>query len=115
VTVEKGGLGAGTVITVRTEMLGKKFTYHMIVSEPEPGRRLVESNIDSPGASNFIFEPLADGRQTRVTISADLVGGDGIAGFIEKLVTTPISRHIFKQELRNLAEYAQSSALVAAV
>src|SRR5688500_18502080 len=79
-TVEKGGIGAGTVLRISMEIFGKQFSYHQLVSEPEPGRRLVESNIDTPGASTFIFEPLAGGRQTRVTISAELVGSDGVIG-----------------------------------
>ena len=41
--VEESGIGAGTVVRVTMAALGTKQELHVAVSEPEPGRVLVES------------------------------------------------------------------------
>ena len=106
-TVEKGGTGAGTVIRVGIKVLGLERTYHMIVSEPEPGRVLVETDIDTGQTSTFTVEPLNGGTQSRVTIATDFKGSPGFAGFMEKWLNPPITRRIFKKELRQLADYVR--------
>ena len=44
-TVEAGGVGAGTRIRVGMRMLGRVMTFPAEVSEPDPGRVLVERNL----------------------------------------------------------------------
>lgn len=41
--VEQGGLGAGTVIRFQMSVFGRKQTFRAEISEPEPGRVLVET------------------------------------------------------------------------
>ena len=38
--VEKGGIGAGTVIRIAMRVLGRLQTFGAVITEPEPGRVL---------------------------------------------------------------------------
>jgi hypothetical protein len=107
-TVEEGGQGAGTLVMTRAKIFGQLVSYHQRVTEPEPGRKIVETDIDTGQFSSFTFEPLNDGEQTRVTIAVSYPVSPGIKGVLERLMNPPISRRMFKQELQNLAEYAQT-------
>jgi hypothetical protein len=111
--VEQGGQGEGTIIRLKMNVFGQEYTYHQIVTEPEPGRLLVETDMNTGQFSSFTLEPLNGGAQTRVTIHSEFPGKPGIAGWMEKLMQPPITRHIFKKELRNLAEYVRSKAVLA--
>jgi len=48
VRVEQGGSGAGTIYRFKMRVLGVEQSFYQRVSEPEPGRVLVEQDIDSP-------------------------------------------------------------------
>jgi hypothetical protein len=106
-TVEQGGIGAGTVIQVHMAVMGVKKNYRFVVSEPEPGKVLVEKDEAAGVVTSFIIEPLNGGNKSRVTIATDSRPSPGIAGMMEKVLNPPISRRIYKQELRQLAEYAR--------
>lgn len=108
--VEKGGQGAGTVIRVYMKVYGWKYEYHQIVSEPEPGRLLVETDMHTGQYSKFTFEPLDGGKRTRVTITSETPRSAGITGFIEGLTQPPVARWIYQKELRNLADYARAKS-----
>lgn len=105
--VEQGGIGAGTVIQVHMSVMGAKRAYHMVVNEPVPGRILTETDEAAGVFTKFTVEPLNDGRQSRVTITTDSRPSPGLAGIIERVLSPRISRRIYEQELRQLAEYAQ--------
>jgi len=106
-TVEQGGQGAGTVMLVRMEVMGVKKTYHLTVSEPEPGRVLVETDQEAGVTTAFTVEPLDGGTQSRVTIATDSRPSPGIQGKIEKLINPPITRRIYARELQQLADYVK--------
>ena len=112
--IREGGRGAGTVIDVHMDVYGVKRSFHMVVTEPEPGRVLAETVAETGEGSTFSLEPLADGRQTRVTIANNVKASPGLAGFMEQLVNPPITRRIFKQELANLAAYVKEQEQSAA-
>jgi len=105
-TVEQGGQGAGTILRVRMKVYGRKFAFRQIVSEPQPGRVLMEANDDDSATTTFTLEPLGD--QTRVTIVTVMQASPGLLGFMEKLTTPSVMGRIYRQELRNLAEYLRS-------
>lgn len=108
-TVENGGVGAGTIIRASVKVMGKLYPVHHVVSEPEPGRVLQESDVDKLGEfTRFTFEPLNGGAQTRVTIATEFVRSPGLMGFMERLTKPGFARKMYQQELRNLAGYAQS-------
>lgn len=109
-TVEEGGVGAGTVFRLRMAVLGAERVSRMTVSEPEPGRVMVETDPDAGIVTTFTVESLADGIQARVTIVSDITTGPGLSGMIEAWLSPPLLRRIFRQELEQLAAYMQSKA-----
>lgn len=102
-TVEEGGVGAGTVLRVGMEVFGVKKDYHMVVTEPQPGRILKEADDEQGVVTHFTVEPVGSGEQSRVTITTDSRSASGFQGLMERLVNPPVSRRIYKQELKNLA------------
>lgn len=103
-SVEQGGRGAGTVIITRMKVMGAERTFRMAVTEPQPGCVLVES--DGTTTTTFTVEPLGKGT-CRVTIATDTQPSPGLQGWIERLSSPPFLRRVYRQELKNLAEYAQ--------
>jgi hypothetical protein len=99
-----GGQGAGTVVDVHMDVFGSKKTYHLTVTEPKPGRLLVETDYKTGERTHFIMEPLSDGK-TKVTIDSKFNSSPGFAGVMERLITVPVTRFIFKKELENVAAY----------
>ena len=106
-TVEKGGQGAGTEITVKMTVLGVDVTYHMVVTEPEPGRVLQEEDKAAGVLTTFTMEPVNGGQATNVTLYTRAKTAPGIQGFIEKLITPAMSRRIYNKELDLLTAYLQ--------
>jgi carbon monoxide dehydrogenase subunit G len=106
-TVDEGGQGAGTFATIRMNVFGTKVLYHMSVTEPEPGRVLVEEDKSAGVTTTFTLDPFNGGGQTRVTISTKAKTSPGLRGMIEKLANPPILRKIYREELQQLAEVVQ--------
>lgn len=105
--VEEGGFGEGTVIRVRMKALGTVQTFRARITEPEPGRTLVETN-DTGYVTTFTVDPIEEGREARVTISSDRVGRGRIRAAIEKVLVGRMLRSTFEKELALLAEAAGS-------
>lgn len=105
--VEQGGIGAGTVIRFQMSVFGKKQTFRAAVTEPEPGRILVETDLDANGAvTTFTVDPGTAPADSRVTISTALRVKNGFLGFIEKQLATLLLRPLYVKELENLARVA---------
>ena len=105
--VEEGGVGAGTVIRFQMSVLGRKQTFRAAITEPEPGRVLVETYLDSNGAvTTFTVNPGHAPADSNVTISTELPVRSGFLGTIERKISTLLLRPIYEQELRNLARVA---------
>lgn len=106
-SVEQGGIGAGTVIRFQMNLLGKKQTFRAAVTEPEPGRVLVETNLDSNGAvTTFIVNPGSAPADSHVTISTEMPVSAGFRGFLERKFSSLLLRPIYVKELQNLARVA---------
>jgi Polyketide cyclase / dehydrase and lipid transport len=105
--VEEGGVGAGTVIRVQMNLLGKKQTYHAAISEPEPGRVLVETNLATNSwVTTFTVNAGSAPADSNVTISTELPVRSGLPGKVERVVSTLLLRPIYVKELENLARVA---------
>jgi hypothetical protein len=102
-TVEKGGIGAGTELRVGMAVFGIKKDYKLVVTEPQPGRVLKEEDSEQGVVTHFTVEPLGSGEQSRVTIATDSRSAAGFPGLMERLINPPVSRRIYRQELKNLA------------
>ncbi len=111
--VEEGGTGSGTQIRVGIRVLGKVVHYRAIVSEPEPGRVLVETN-DNGYATSFTVEPRADGQHSHVTISTAMPWRAGIGGALERWLMPRLFRPMFIRELELLDQVASARSPVAA-
>jgi len=103
--VIEGGRGAGTRFRFDVRAFGKTQTSVGVVTEPRPGRELVETYPDSGVVTTFRVEPLAD-RHTRVTFDTTMPRRPGLAGWIERLATPSFLRRVYDAELANLARVA---------
>lgn len=105
--VEQGGVGAGTVIRFQMSMLGKKQTFRAAITEPEPGRVLVETFLEPAGAvTTFTVDPGSAPADCRVTISTEIPTRPGFMGVVEKIFSGLLLRPIYNKELANLAHVA---------
>lgn len=106
-TVEEGGVGAGTVIRVQMSFFGRKQTYRAAISEPEPGRVLVETNLEANSwVTTFTVNPGSAPADSNVTISTELPVRTGFPGKIERILSTLLLRPMYVKELQNLARVA---------
>lgn len=112
--VEEGGKGAGTVFRSSVTIWGTTSPMHALVSEPEPGHLLVETDIETGQYTNFIFEPVNGGTQTRMTFASEFPRPAGIQGFLMKLMMPSVVQKMYKEELQNLADYVGSKQAVLA-
>jgi uncharacterized protein YndB with AHSA1/START domain len=103
--VEEGGVGAGTVTRFAVTAGGRTRNYRMRVTEPEPGRTLVESDASSSLVTTFNVEP--EGGKSLVRISTSWDGASGIGGFFERTFAPKAMRKIYLDELDRLNAYAQ--------
>jgi hypothetical protein len=108
-TVEEGGVGAGTAMQVEMRVLGQTQSFRSVVSEPEPGRVLVETN-DNGYITTFTVAPRAGGQQAYVTIATEIVGRDGLLGALERWFVTRLLRPVYVRELEQLAAFAATRA-----
>jgi hypothetical protein len=109
-TVESGGFGAGTVVWTKLRVFGRDVTYHQRITEPEPGRLLLETDVDTGQWSSFRLEPVGGGAQTRVTIHCQFPASNPVTAFLVGLGQKPMTIRIFKDELNKLEQYIQNGA-----
>jgi uncharacterized protein YndB with AHSA1/START domain len=109
-TVEQGGVGAGTVIRFQMRLMGRLQTFRAAITEPEPGRVLVETDIQTGAVTTFTVEPRADAQQAAVTIKTTTSVREGFLGRLEAWLATRLLRPIYVQELAQLADVAAQRA-----
>ena len=102
--VLEGGIGAGTRTRVHMQVLGKQRVFEQVVTEPEPGRLLMEANDDGSAVTTFTVEPSGNG--SHVTIATEFPLQSGIRGGFERLAVSLLFPRIYKKELAQLADYA---------
>jgi len=99
--VEQGGYGDGTVIRYDVLAFGTIYHARARVTEPEPGRVLVETDLEKGAVTSFIVEPLG-GSRSRVTITTSLSTRAGILGRIERAVMRSFLNRVYVAELAQL-------------
>ena len=107
--VEQGGTGSGTVIRVQMRVLGQLQAFRSVVTEPEPGRVLVETN-DNGYVTTFTVEPRADGQHAYVTIETEIAGRSGALAAVERQLVSWLLRPVYVRELGQLAAAAATRA-----
>ena len=112
--VERGGRGEGTVIRFQMRVLGQSRVLRAAVTEPEPGRVLVETDTGGVGpVTTFTVEPTESGSQ--VTFSTLLTSAGGLVGVAERFVLRRILRRIYAAELKQLESVAVERSSVRTV
>jgi uncharacterized protein YndB with AHSA1/START domain len=108
-----GGVGAGTVHRFKVAAgPGRTREMTMRVDEPEPGRVLTESDIDSSMVTTFTVTPAAEGCSVRIETAWD--GAGGVGGFFERLFAPRMMRRAYLDELARLDRYAREQAAAGA-
>jgi len=107
-TVETGGIGAGTIIRFSVRLLGAVRTVRAEISEPSPGRVLVETDLETGARTSFTVEPANGGNRSIVTIET-VWTTPGLRGRIERMLAPAALRRIYVEELKMLNEVASSA------
>ena len=105
--VERGGIGAGTIISFTTRLGGVTRHSRQQVSEPQPGRVLVEAG--SGATTTFTVEPAGQGA-CHVRIDTLLELGSGVRGLIERLLAPRLLLPLYRDELDRLDRRARDLA-----
>jgi hypothetical protein len=102
-TMEQGGIGAGTIVGYTMRFLGKTQQFRAAITEPEPGRVLTETDLDTNGAvTTFIVDPEQATRHSQVTIATSLLVRGGFLGKIERWLSTRVLKPIYMREVELL-------------
>jgi hypothetical protein len=107
--IEEGGYGAGTLVRFPVRAFGVETLYHTRITEPEPGRVLVETDLNTHTETRFIVDPAPNGA-ARVTLSTEFMPSAGLKGLVERLLTPSFLRKLYRLELQNVADYLQRQA-----
>ena len=103
--VVEGGVGAGTKIAFDVTVLGQRQHFVAVVTEPEPGRMLVERNLEpTESVTTFVVDAAAGGKGADVTIRTELSQRAGLAGRVERYMTAKVLQSMYAAELRNLSK-----------
>jgi hypothetical protein len=105
-TVLQGGVGAGTVIRFSMTLGGRRRTVTTEISEPQPGRVLVERG--SGVETTFTVEPVGpQGERARVRFDTVMEAG-GLGGLLTRLFAARLLGPVYADELERLERYARA-------
>jgi hypothetical protein len=103
--VLQGGVGAGTRTRVEMRLLGSTRVFEQVVTEPEPGRVIMESNADGSGVTTFTVDAADGGDSAHVTIATEIPGRPGVSGLLERWLVSIMLPRIYRKELALLASH----------
>jgi hypothetical protein len=102
--VEDGGVGEGTVIRFGMRVLGTARNVRARVAEPQAGRTLTETDLESGAVTTFTVTPV--GTASEVSISTELRVQGGAMGWLDRFVITSFLRRVYVRKLQLLAAAA---------
>ena len=112
--VERGGVGAGTIVRFEAVVFGRGHPMRSEITEPVPGRILAERDMDRGTYTTFTVESRDDGRASFVTISTTFPMRAGrlgrLLGGLERAFMQRLLVPMYHEELRRLEAYAKSAA-----
>ena len=108
--MEQGGTGEGTVIRFQMRVFGQMRTFRAAITEPEPGRVLVETDLDTGTTTTFTVVPTEDRRTSRVIIITDMETHGGLFGCVERFLVTRLLRPVYQWEIERLEAVASERA-----
>jgi hypothetical protein len=103
-----GGTGAGTRIQFDLTLGGRTQTVTGVVTEPEPGRVLVETYDRNEMATTFTIDPV--GEQSRLRIETMWESSPGVRGVQERLLAPRLLQKIYDEEMTLIAQRLTSAA-----
>jgi hypothetical protein len=109
IVVEEGGYGAGTRIRFDMTVPGKTRACRAVVEEPEPGRLLIERELNYDAVTRFEVEPGGE-RTALVSIGTELPSTPGLFGAIERFFARRVLPKIYREELSRLEAVARERA-----
>jgi hypothetical protein len=101
--VEEGGYGEGTIIRFQMRILGQTQNFRALITEPDPGCTLLETDLDSKTSTSFTVWSLGNDTKARVTIMTVLKDRGLVEGFLAKMLLTTV----YRQELELLTNVAR--------
>jgi hypothetical protein len=104
--VETGGVGAGTITRFTVTAGGRSRQYRMVVTEPDPGRVMMESDSTSSLVTTTTVTPRDE--KSLVRISTTWEGAGGIGGIFERIFAPRVMRAMYADELERLNAYARA-------
>jgi Polyketide cyclase / dehydrase and lipid transport len=104
--VELGGVGEGTVFHITVRAGGKRQLMHMRVSEPEPGRVLCETNLDTGVVTQFTVS--GNGSESSVLRMSSEWESPGLKGWLDRLFTARLTKKLFMEQLGQVDAYVRS-------
>jgi hypothetical protein len=104
-TVDKGGVGAGTVVTTSMKLLGRVQTFTAEIDEPVPGRLLRETVPASKLVTTFEVEPLGPA-SCRLTIRTEIPVLWGPLGRLQGGLAARLLLPVYREEIGRVAAYA---------
>lgn len=104
--IERGGNGSGTVIVFEMRAFGSTRKFRAGVTEPEPGRVMIETDLERGTATIFRVDPVPGG--SHVTLTTEIAQRPGLFGRIERFMSERFLRSLYEDELRRAAAYVRS-------
>jgi len=104
--VEERGAGTGSVVRFKINFAGGIRELRMQVTEPEPGRTMVQTDTGGSGLV-MTFTVTPQGEQALVNISSGFDGETGVAGFVERIIAPRRLHRVYLEELARLDAYAR--------
>ena len=104
--VERGGVGAGTVIRFQFRAFGVTREIRSEIAEPAPGRILVETDVATGARTTFTVTADGEGQMCRVQIATEW-DAKGFRGWIERMTAPRWLQRVFAEELAMLAALAE--------
>jgi len=101
--ISRGGIGSGTVISFTTTLGGRTRRMTQEVTEPEPGRVLVESG--DGAATTFTVQPEGPGCRVRFD---SVLQANGIGGLLTRLFAPRLLEPLYADELQRLEQLARA-------
>jgi hypothetical protein len=105
--VEEGGYGNGTLIRYDLLAFGRTNHARARVTEPDPGRVVVETDLDRGAVTSFIVERQGAAR-SRVTIATEMPTPGGFLGWLERAMMGSFLKRVFVAELSLLDAEVQA-------
>ncbi len=104
IVVEEGGVGAGTIIRFSIKVAGRTSHYHQQIEEPDPGKVLVEADLDTDLTTTFTVTPTAEGCHV---VMASAWTPHGLEGVFERGFAEHLMHPIYETQLGLLDQYAR--------